>query len=115
MRHVIPQTSFSASWSLPVSYPTTADLVVFLPKIDLSLAHGFGVPLGLSATPDLESANLLCALSPLTLGTAVSTSPFRPFQSQVLWAVRAFLTAHTGATAVPQVAHGVKDPLVRGS
>ena len=79
--HVIPHASFPASWSLPVPCPTTAHLLVFLPEIDLSLARGFGVPLGLSPTSDLESVSPFRALSPLTLGTAISRSPFRSFQS----------------------------------
>lgn len=95
--------------------------MVSLPEASLSLASGFGVPLGLSLISALKSMSPFHTLLPLTLGTAVSRSPFRPVQSKIL-SVRAHTRPalplstlpHTRAPPrVPQEAHGHGTLLMR--
>lgn len=77
----------------------------FPSRSNLSLAHGFRVPIGVSPSSDLQSTSLFHTLSPLTLGTAVSRSPFRPFQSKGLLSVRD-LTGPRSATVCTHHTYG---------
>lgn len=111
--HSCPVLSLLLILSWPLAPCLNTVFMVFLPEASLSLACGFGVPLGLSLISALESMSPFHTLLPLTLGTAVSRSPFRPVQSKIL-SVRAHTRPalplstlpHTRAPPkVPQEAH----------
>lgn len=89
-----PPMPLPASWALPVPCPTTADLMVFLLEIDLSLARGFGVPFGLSPTSAWNQQAPSCPLTPDSRDCY-----FRPLQSKVLWSVMGLVGPCTAPSA----------------
>lgn len=118
-------SSFPVSGSPMALGPLLQSLVlmVFLPEANLSLAHGFGVPLGLPLTSTQESTSPFRVPLPLTLGTAVSRSyslglskakSFCLSESTEDHALLLSTPPHTQAPPeVPHEAHGCRTPLMR--
>lgn len=115
----------------PVSFPASWPPMVLGPSPQYHRSHGlpprsqpipgpwYGDPLGLSLTSDLESTSPFHALLTQILGTTISRSPFRPFQSKVLLSVRDHTRPCTAPVCTPhsrlppgvsQEAHGVQGP-----